>query len=62
MCSPMWNGFLHWSRIRSCERPLSGGGEMSYTGVIKNVDAEYVLFNALGIPARALVSLTLEGI
>ena len=37
-------------------------GEMSYTGVIKNVDAEYVLFNALGIPARALVSLTLEGI
>lgn len=37
-------------------------GKMSYTGVIKNVDAEYVLFDALGAPARALVNLTLEGI
>lgn len=37
-------------------------GKMAYKGVIKNVEAEYVLFNEHGIPTRALVNLTLEDI
>lgn len=37
-------------------------GDMSYKGVLRSVEAEYVLFNQLGIPTRATVALTLEGI
>lgn len=37
-------------------------GDMSYRGVLRSVEAEYVLFNQLGIPTRATVALTLEGI
>ena len=35
-------------------------GKMVYRGVIKNVDAEYVLFNAAGNPTRAYVNLTIQ--
>ncbi|MDE7323231.1 MAG: hypothetical protein K2N73_11035 [Lachnospiraceae bacterium] len=35
-------------------------GEMVYKGIVKNVDAEYVLFNALGKPTRAYVNLTIQ--
>jgi hypothetical protein len=34
-------------------------GTVSYTGIVRNVNAEYVLFNALGIPTRANVDLTM---
>lgn len=37
-------------------------GKMSYKGVIKNVEAEYVLFNEHGTPTRAIVSMTLGDI
>lgn len=35
-------------------------GKMCCRGVIKSVDAEYVLFNRLGIPTRANVNFTLD--
>jgi hypothetical protein len=34
-------------------------GTVSYTGIVKSINAEYVLFNALGIPTRANVDLTM---
>lgn len=37
-------------------------GDLSYKGVLRNVEAEYVLFNPLGVPTRATVSMTLEGV
>lgn len=37
-------------------------GDLSYKGLLKHVEAEYVLFDALGTPTRATVSLTLEGV
>ena len=36
-------------------------GKMVYKGIVKNVNAEYVLFNALGKPTRAYVNLTIQG-
>lgn len=35
-------------------------GKMCYKGVVKSISAEYVLFNTLGTPTRAKVSLTIE--
>lgn len=35
-------------------------GKMSYKGVVKNIDAEYVLFNAQGKPTRAYVNMTIQ--
>lgn len=37
-------------------------GDLSYKGLLKNVEAEYVIFNALGTPTRATINLTLEGV
>ncbi|MFG6367625.1 MAG: hypothetical protein K1W16_04245 [Lachnospiraceae bacterium] len=37
-------------------------GDLSYKGLLKNVEAEYVLFSALGTPTRATINLTLEGV
>lgn len=37
-------------------------GDLSYKGLLKNVETEYVLFNALGNPTRATINLTLEGV
>lgn len=37
-------------------------GDLSYKGMLKNVEAEYVLFDASGMPTRATVNLTLEGV
>lgn len=54
--------FLSLARDPFVRKAAFWWGEMSYTGVIQKVDAEYVLFNTLGIPVRALVNLTLEGI
>jgi hypothetical protein len=34
-------------------------GTVSYTGIVKNINAEYDLFNALGVPIRANVDLTM---
>jgi hypothetical protein len=34
-------------------------GTVSYTGVVNSIDAQYVLFNALGIPTRAIVDLSI---
>ena len=35
-------------------------GKMCYKGVVKSIEAEYVLFNSLGIPTRAYVSFNVE--
>jgi len=37
-------------------------GDLSYKGLLRNVETEYVLFNALGNPTRATINLTLEGV
>lgn len=37
-------------------------GDLSYKGVLKNVEAEYLLFNSLGVPTRATVTLTLVNV
>lgn len=37
-------------------------GDLLYKGLLKNVETEYVLFNALGTPTRATINLTLEGV
>ena len=34
-------------------------GEMSYSGVLRSVSAEYTMFNVTGEPVRAIVSLTI---
>jgi hypothetical protein len=35
-------------------------GTMCYAGVVKSIGAEYVLFNSLGIPMRAIVDISIQ--
>jgi hypothetical protein len=35
-------------------------GTMCYSGILKSIDAEYVLFNSTGVPMRAVVNLTMQ--
>ena len=35
-------------------------GKMYYKGIIKRISTEYTMFNALGIPVRATVDMTME--
>ncbi len=59
---PDVENFLSLVRDPYVRRAAFCWGDLSYKGMLKNVEAEYVLFDASGRPVRATVNLTLEGV
>jgi hypothetical protein len=54
------DGFLAMIQNPYVRKVAFHWGDQYYTGIIKDLEAEYVLFNAVGVPTRANVNFSIQ--